>query len=144
MDPPGLNLCKAEPKSVQTAPSLTARSSGYLPTLPSTIPAGPSGVDPVAALRAVRALGLRSVLVEGGARVITSLLSGGLVDRVIVSVSPTLIGAGREAVGDLGVGLISEGLRLEVPSVHQVGGDLVIAGGLRAAESESPSGRWAS
>src|SRR5213592_3542278 len=66
------------------------------------VPAGPSGVDPVAALRAVRALGLRSVLVEGGARVITSLLSGGLVDRVIVSVSPTLIGAGREAVGDLG------------------------------------------
>jgi riboflavin biosynthesis pyrimidine reductase len=88
-------------------------------------------VDVPQALRAIRAMGLRSVLVEGGARVITSMLASGVVDRVIVSVAPTFIGRGREAVGDLGVGRISDGLRLEEPSVHRVGRDLLISGNLR-------------
>src|SRR6185369_8891713 len=53
----------------------------------------------------VRALGagVRSLLVEGGAQVITSLLGAGLVDRIVVGTAPRIIGAGTEAVGDLGV-----------------------------------------
>jgi GTP cyclohydrolase II len=89
-----------------------------------------SGVDLPAALRVLRDMGLRSVLVEGGAGVITSMLAGGLADRVIVSVAPTLIGAGREAVGNLGVGRISQGVRLSEPSVHRVGRDLLVSGDL--------------
>jgi GTP cyclohydrolase II len=37
-------------------------------------------------------LGLHSVMVEGGARVITSFLSQHLVDRIVITVAPTLLG----------------------------------------------------
>ena len=42
--------------------------------------------------------GVETLLVEGGARVITSLLAAGVVDRLIVGVAPTIIGQGTEAV----------------------------------------------
>ena len=92
------------------------------------VSAGPGGVDPHAALQALREMGIGSVLVEGGARVITSMLGGGLVDRLIISLAPTIIGAGMDAVGDLRVSRIAEGLRLVNRSVHSIGEDLVVAG----------------
>jgi GTP cyclohydrolase II len=101
------------------------------------VPSGPGGVDLRAAMGAIHDMGMRSVLVEGGARVITSMLADGLVDRVIVSVAPTLIGTGREAVGDLGVDRISEGLRLKDRRIHRVGADLVISGHLHRAGAAS-------
>lgn len=43
---------------------------------------------------------------------ITSLLGAGLVDRIIVSVAPIVIGDGTEAVGALGVTRVADGIRL--------------------------------
>jgi riboflavin-specific deaminase-like protein len=85
------------------------------------------GVDLAAALQVLREAGLRSVLVEGGAQVITSFLSANAADRLIVSVAPTLIGAGTEAVGELGVARIADGVRLTNRSWQTVGEDLLIA-----------------
>src|SRR5204863_6860305 len=51
------------------------------------VPAGPAGVDLSAALEVLRELGVQTLLVEGGARVITSLLGARLVDRIIVDTS---------------------------------------------------------
>ena len=51
-----------------------------------------------AALATLRTSGTESVLVEGGAEVITALLAERLVDRIIVGVAPIVIGAGTEAV----------------------------------------------
>jgi 3,4-dihydroxy 2-butanone 4-phosphate synthase/GTP cyclohydrolase II len=85
------------------------------------------GVDLAAALQVLRGAGLRSVLVEGGAQVITSFLSANAADRLIVSVAPTLIGAGTEAVGELGVARIADGVRLTNRSWQTVGEDLLIA-----------------
>jgi riboflavin-specific deaminase-like protein len=48
------------------------------------------------------ARGVKSLFVEGGAAVLTSFLSAGLADRVVVVTAPFLLGAGVEAVGDLG------------------------------------------
>ena len=104
----------------------------------AVVPPGPGGVDLRAALRALRDMGLGSMLVEGGARVITSMLGQDLVDRLVVSVAPTVIGSGREAVGDLGVDRIGEGLRLRNRTVHSVGQDVLIAGDLRRAPGEWP------
>ena len=64
---------------------------------------GPDGLRMPEVLRLLRALGVDSLLVEGGGRVITSMLRAGAVDRLVVSLSPTIIGAGVEAVGPLGV-----------------------------------------
>ena len=91
------------------------------------IDAGPRGVDLASALAQLRALGVGSLLVEGGARVITSFFAEKLVDRLIVGIAPTIMGTGVEAVGDLGVASVTESVRLTNRSVHQAGSDLVVA-----------------
>jgi GTP cyclohydrolase II len=88
---------------------------------------GPDGVDLPSAMRTLHDAGVRSLLVEGGARVITSMLSAGMVDRLVVSVAPTIIGTGTDAVGDLRIDRIRDGLRLENRSVHLVGRDVLLA-----------------
>jgi GTP cyclohydrolase II len=90
--------------------------------------AGPDGIDLADGLARLLALGIRSVLVEGGARVITSTLRGRLADRVVVAVAPLLLGSGTEAVGDLGATQVADGLRLVDRTVHQVGPDVLVAG----------------
>ena len=91
------------------------------------LPPGPGGVDLKAALARLRAEGVRSLLVEGGAQVITSLLAAGLADRLIVGTAPRIIGAGTEAVGDLGVARITEGITLRNRAVHLTADDVVTA-----------------
>ncbi|MFN2543814.1 MAG: GTP cyclohydrolase II [Actinomycetota bacterium] len=103
----------------------------------AVVRSGPHGVDLADTLRALHAAGIRSVLVEGGAGVITSLLADGLVDRLVVGIAPTVIGAGVEAVGDLRVGSIAEGLRLTNRDVHVAGEDLLIAGDIERAAAEA-------
>ncbi|MGH2820868.1 MAG: GTP cyclohydrolase II RibA [Actinomycetota bacterium] len=93
-------------------------------------------------LAELRSRGVQSLLVEGGARVITSMLEHRLVDRLIVSVAPKIIGAGREAVGDLRVDRVVEGLSLGGRSLHVAGDDVLLAwdvtGDLRGTGSRGP------
>ena len=88
----------------------------------------PWGVNLAATLALLRDTGLRSLLVEGGAAVITSFLRHRLVDRVVVGIAPRILGAGTEAVGDLSVARVGDGLRLTTRSMHAVGEDFVLAG----------------
>ena len=93
-------------------------------------------VDLGEALHYLRKRGIESILVEGGARVITSLLaSRGLADRLVVSIAPSVLGRGVEAVGDLGISDVASGLELEDPTVHLVGRDVVLGADL-GAESQ--------
>jgi len=91
------------------------------------VPAAASGVDLGAALAVLHSRGVRSLLVEGGAQVITSLLGSGLVDRLIVGTAPTIIGSGTEAVGDLGIARIADGIRLSNRSVSVIEDDVLMA-----------------
>jgi GTP cyclohydrolase II len=92
------------------------------------VPAGPNGVELDAALDALFRDGIRSVLVEGGARVITSFLSSGLADRLVVGIAPRVLGVGTDAVGDLGITEVARSIRLERRAVHVVGDDVLVAG----------------
>jgi GTP cyclohydrolase II len=94
------------------------------------VPEAPVGIDLAAGLARLRSLGIRCLLVEGGSRVITSALRERLADRMVVAVAPLLLGAGTDAVGDLGASLVQDGLRLANRTVHQLGPDLVVAGDL--------------
>jgi GTP cyclohydrolase II len=102
--------------------ALRARAVGV-----RVVESGPRGVDLADALRTLRDLGVRSLLVEGGARVITSFLAEKLVDRLVVAIAPTIIGAGIDAVGDLGVARVGESVRLTNRSLHAAGDDLLVA-----------------
>jgi 3,4-dihydroxy 2-butanone 4-phosphate synthase/GTP cyclohydrolase II len=101
--------------------------------------AGPEGVDLGAALRTLLERGIRSTLVEGGARVITSFLSSGAADRLIVGIAPRLVGAGTDAVNDLGITGIADAMRIERRTVHAMGEDVLIAGDV--VRSPSATGR---
>lgn len=91
------------------------------------VPQGPGGLDIAAALRQLHAEGIRSVVVEGGPRVIASLLASSLVDRVVVAVSPELHGPGATPLGELSSPVSSRPLRLTERSVHLVGDQIIIA-----------------
>jgi diaminohydroxyphosphoribosylaminopyrimidine deaminase/5-amino-6-(5-phosphoribosylamino)uracil reductase len=67
------------------------------------------------------------MLVEGGARVLTSLLGAGLADRLIVAIASRIIGAGTEAVGALGITSVADGLQLANRSMYVVGDDVLAA-----------------
>jgi GTP cyclohydrolase II len=96
------------------------------------MPAGPGGLDMVAVLRQLYAEGIRSVVAEGGPRVITSLLAAGLADRVIVSISPQIRGRAGSVVGELGNGLAGPALGLNGRSVHLVGDAIIVAASVGA------------
>ena len=108
--------------SAQCRDALRARQVGV-----HVVPEGPDGIDLAAALKTLHQRGVRSLLIEGGARVITSALAAGLVDRVIVGIAPTIIGAGTDAVGDLGVARIADGIKLVNRSLHSIGDDVILA-----------------
>jgi diaminohydroxyphosphoribosylaminopyrimidine deaminase/5-amino-6-(5-phosphoribosylamino)uracil reductase len=50
-----------------------------------------------------------------------------MVDEVIAYLAPALLGAGRGAVGDLGIDTIVDAVRLTISEVTLVGGDLRIS-----------------
>ena len=83
-------------------------------------------VDLGALLAALHRRGVGSVLVEGGAGMITALLRARLVDRLVVCVAPKILGAGIEAVGDLGIRELARALILTDASVTPYGVDLVL------------------
>lgn len=67
---------------------------------------------------------VNNIMVEGGARVITSFLGARLVDQLIVTITPKLIG-GLNAIDDRGPG-ISPFLRLGRVTYCQLGDDIIM------------------
>jgi 3,4-dihydroxy 2-butanone 4-phosphate synthase/GTP cyclohydrolase II len=104
------------------------------------VPPGPEGVDLEAALSLLAEMGMSSLLVEGGQRVITSLLRAGCVDRMIMSLAPILLGKGIEGVGDLGIERVADGVSLENRSVYIAGNDVLIACDVGGAGNGDASG----
>lgn len=94
-----------------------------------TVPSAADGrVDLPALLSMLRERGVGSVMVEGGAKLITSLLRQRLVDRLVVGVAPKILGTGIEAIGDLGIDDLARAVRLDGARVTAYGADLVIDG----------------
>ena len=94
-------------------------------------------VDLHALLSELHARGVDSVLVEGGAALITSLLCNRLVDRVAVCIAPKILGSGIEAVGDLGICDLADSLTLADTSVIPYGVDIILD-----SRVEYPDGSW--
>ncbi len=76
--------------------------------------------------------GRRHVLLEGGPTLAAAFVRAGLVDEIVAYVAPTLLGAGSNAVADLGIATIGAALRPVVTDVE------VLEGG----EGEQPNVRF--
>jgi diaminohydroxyphosphoribosylaminopyrimidine deaminase/5-amino-6-(5-phosphoribosylamino)uracil reductase len=95
----------------------------------------PASKDGIALKRVMLELKKRevvSVLAEAGGTLAASLLRGGLVDKLSVFISPTVIGSeGFAAVGPLGVKLLKDALRLTDVTVKRAGVDILVEGYVR-------------
>ena len=87
-----------------------------------------SGIDLKLLFEELGRRGVRSVLVEGGNRIITSLLAAGTVDRVIAIVAPKIIGQGIDAVGDLGIARLDDAITFASVKTRRLGPDIVFDG----------------
>lgn len=114
-----LTTGQADPKRIEKLETLGARVH--------QVRADSQGqVDLMAALQVLAKEGITSILVEGGAKLATSLLNAGLVNRLLVVIAPKIIGKGIEAIGDLGIGDVNQALRLSIEKTRRVGEDLVV------------------
>ncbi len=82
--------------------------------------------DPHEALAQLHDRQIRHLWLEGGPRLAAAFLRAGFVDEVLAYLAPTLLGAGRPAVADLGVSALTERLDLEIHDVTMIGPDLRI------------------
>lgn len=82
------------------------------------------GHQPGRALAQLHRAGIRHAWLEGGATLAAAFLRDRLVDEVIVYFAPTLLGAGRPMVGDLGIGTLADAVHLDLVDVTRVGPDL--------------------
>jgi riboflavin-specific deaminase-like protein len=88
------------------------------------LPTGEDGrLSLPALLETLRERGITSLMVEGGASVLTSFLAEGLADALVVTIAPCLMG-GQQAI------LARPAHQLAQPHLTQVGKDFVIWGAL--------------
>lgn len=73
--------------------------------------------EPREALARLGARERRSVFLEGGPTLAAAFWRAGLVDEVVAYVAPMLLGAGRQAVADLGIDTIADAAHLDVTDV---------------------------
>ncbi len=87
------------------------------------------GLDWAAILDELGRRNITSLLVEGGARIATSLLEASLANRVELFYGPVLVGGdGLGAVGTLGIDHLSDALRVEDLRVRRLGDTVLLTG----------------
>jgi diaminohydroxyphosphoribosylaminopyrimidine deaminase / 5-amino-6-(5-phosphoribosylamino)uracil reductase len=68
---------------------------------------------------------ISSVLVEGGQKVITSLLKERLVNRMVLITAPLIVGKGIDGIGDLGITDLEGAIKPSSYKVSKVGEDVI-------------------
>ena len=89
-------------------------------------------VDLAAALRCLGDMGIRTLMVEGGARVIGSFLGRRLVDHCVITVAPRLIGGVKALDGPCSPDDLAP-LSIIDCRYEPLGGDLIVHGSLRGS-----------
>lgn len=77
-------------------------------------------------LKILATRGISSVLVEGGAQVITSVLKNDLANRLVTIIAPKIIGKGIEAVGDMQIHDLQYAKKLSFQKIKKIGPDIII------------------
>lgn len=86
---------------------------------------GAGGVDIAAVLERLAALGIGSVLAEGGGRIAASLVEAGVVDRIEWFRAPLVLGGdGRPALADLSYDALADAPRFKRVALRELGPDV--------------------
>lgn len=95
-----------------------------------TFPSLPNGwVNLSALLEYLYREGIKSLMVEGGARIITSFLRGRLADQLVLTIAPVVMG-GLRGVGNLSASGFSGYLSLRNVQYYPLNGDVIVRGDL--------------
>lgn len=92
----------------------------YLP-----LPLAAGGLDPAIILAGLQDLGLRRILVEGGAVTLSRFLAANCLDRLHVMVAPIIIGSGRAGLSSSPIARLDAALRPTVTTFALPGGDIL-------------------
>jgi diaminohydroxyphosphoribosylaminopyrimidine deaminase / 5-amino-6-(5-phosphoribosylamino)uracil reductase len=100
VDPKGRLAPSARVFACDGVRRLLITTKGMAPTMPSDVevvalPAIDGRIPPPAILAALSDRGFRRILIEGGAETVSRFLAAGCLDRLHVTVAPTILGSGR-------------------------------------------------
>ena len=87
-------------------------------------------VDLKKLFKRLAAKGISSVMIEGGAQIITSVLKRNLANRLVTVIAPKIIGSGIEAVGDLNIRHLDLAMKITVKKISVRGHDIIVDGRL--------------
>ena len=134
--PASARLCAAVGKRCWV---LTSQSPDSVPRdyeLLTVVSNAAGQVDLNAALRLLHQRGIRSLMVEGGASVITAFLQSRLVDALVMTVAPVMVG-GYKAVGELGLSSRQQFPSLWPAHSEKLDVDLIVWGALHYAAGDA-------
>ncbi len=102
---------------------------------------GPGGaLDPQEIIRSLWSLGLKSFLVEGGAKTVSRFIDAGAVDRLHVLVAPVILGSGKPGLSLAPISQLSQALR-PAANIHVLAdGDVLFDCDLRTTTSRERDG----
>lgn len=86
-------------------------------------------VDLALAMQELWQRGIRSIMVEGGAQVISAFIRAGLADAIVLTIAPALVG-GYKAIGDLGIHSSARLPRIAPLHTQRLEDDLIMWGNL--------------
>lgn len=139
--PPAARLCHLSEKRcwVLTSSDATSPHHGDLDII--RLPGDSNGrVCLESALRELKQRGINSLMVEGGANVISAFLKQKLVDAIVLTVAPRLVG-GYKAVTDLGFDSGAGLPKISPMHTAMLDTDLIMWGGLQYNTGSVPDGK---
>jgi diaminohydroxyphosphoribosylaminopyrimidine deaminase/5-amino-6-(5-phosphoribosylamino)uracil reductase len=68
--------------------------------------------------------GIKYVFVEAGSELGTAMMRENLIDEIMLFQAPSILGGGRNFIGDLGISTLAERKNLEVLAVREIGKDI--------------------
>ncbi|HTR00364.1 MAG TPA: RibD family protein [Candidatus Acidoferrum sp.] len=127
--PASARVCTASGKRCWVLTSQKMTANGIDCELLQVADNGSGQVALPSALQVLRQRGIRSLMVEGGASVLTAFLQARLVDALVLTIAPHVLG-GYKAVGELGLANDNPLPRLAPLHSDQLGNDLIVWGAL--------------
>jgi riboflavin-specific deaminase-like protein len=129
--PHGARICQHPDKRcwILTVRSATA-DSGLQAEILTLDKAEQERVPLINALQLLHDMGINSLMVEGGATVITAFLKARLADALVLTIAPIIVG-GYKAVSNLGINSLEQLPRIQPMYTESLGNDVIVWGDLQ-------------
>lgn len=102
-------------------------------TLIAQLPTADGSFAMLPLLQHLATRGVRTLMLEGGSRIIASMLRARCVDRIAVTIAPKFLGQGIPAIADIGITTMSDALQFGDIQLSQCGSDIWLEATVRYA-----------